>query len=99
MRRLAATALALVVAAIALISSDRGCRAQTPEQAWSTFLGDNRPDLQPNRIRIEYLEPTNKDLLLLGDDAASTLAKNSGDFQPAAITRRVDSEDEGVRAF
>jgi hypothetical protein len=63
MRRLAATALALVVAAIALISSDRGCRAQTPEQAWSTFLGDNRPDLQPNRIRIEYLEPTNKDLL------------------------------------
>ena len=61
MRRLAATALALVVAALALISSDQG-RAQTPEQAWSTFLGNNRPDLQPNRIRIEYLEPTNKDL-------------------------------------
>ena len=47
---------------IALVASVQG-RAQTPEQAWSTFLGNNRPDLQPNRIRIEYLEPSNKDLL------------------------------------
>jgi hypothetical protein len=62
MRRLAATALAFAVLAIALTSSVQG-QAQTPEQAWSTFLGETRTDLQPNRIRIEYLEPTNKDLL------------------------------------
>jgi hypothetical protein len=62
MRRLTATAPVFVVVAIALLASDQG-RAQTPEQAWSTFLGDNRPDLQANRIRIEYQEPTSKDLL------------------------------------
>jgi Putative metallopeptidase len=32
-------------------------RAQTPDQAWSTFLGGNQAELQPNRIRIEYAEP------------------------------------------
>ena len=68
MKRFAATALVFIAVAIALISSVQGqtqpqTQNQTPEQAWSTFLGDNRPDLQPNRIRIEYLEPSNKDLL------------------------------------
>ena len=64
MKRFAATALVFIAVAIALISSVQGqTQTQTPEQAWSTFLGDNRPDLQPNRIRIEYLEPSNKDLL------------------------------------
>jgi hypothetical protein len=62
MTKLTATARVFVVVAIALVASVQG-RAQTPEQAWSTFLGDNRPDLQPNRVRIEYLEPSNKDLL------------------------------------
>jgi hypothetical protein len=36
--------------------------AQTPNEAWSTFLGTNQPDLQPNRIRIEYEEPHSADL-------------------------------------
>jgi Putative metallopeptidase len=62
MRKLTATALLFVAVVIVLLTSVQG-HAQTPEQAWSTFIGDNRPDLQPNRIRIEYLEPSNKDLL------------------------------------
>jgi hypothetical protein len=37
-------------------------RAQTPDEAWSTFLGTNQPDLQANRIRIEYEEPHSADL-------------------------------------
>jgi hypothetical protein len=32
-------------------------RAQTADQAWSTFLGGGQADLQPNRIKIEYAEP------------------------------------------
>ncbi len=36
--------------------------AQTPDEAWSTFLGANQPDLQPNRIRIEYEEPHSAEL-------------------------------------
>src|SRR6476659_361540 len=36
--------------------------AQTPNEAWSTFLGTNQPDLRPNRIRIEYEEPHSADL-------------------------------------
>ena len=36
--------------------------AQTPSEAWSTFLGTNQPDLQPNRIRIEYEEPQSAEL-------------------------------------
>jgi hypothetical protein len=62
MTRLTATALAFVAVAIALLASVQG-QAQTPEQAWSRFLSDNRPDLQANRIRIEYQEPSNKELL------------------------------------
>jgi Putative metallopeptidase len=36
--------------------------AQTPDKAWSTFLGTNQPDLLPNRIRIEYEEPHTAEL-------------------------------------
>src|SRR5690349_9903552 len=64
MRRLAAAALACGAVVVACVAGGQAqAQTQTSEQAWSTFLGNNRPDLQPNRIRIEYLEPSNKELL------------------------------------
>ena len=88
MRKIAVTALLCVAVAvgIGLLSSFHG-QAQTPQQTWSTLLGDKQADLQPNRIRIEYEQPSSEELKpdLLGDAATPTLAKGSGDFQPAAI--------------
>ena len=37
-------------------------RAQAPEQAWSTLLGTNQPDLQPNRIHVEHEQPRSAEL-------------------------------------
>jgi hypothetical protein len=56
------TILSLAIAALLAASSVLNLHAQTPSEAWSTFLGTNQPDLQPNRIRIEYEEPHSADL-------------------------------------
>jgi hypothetical protein len=50
--------------AVALSAADPilYARAQTPGEAWSTFLDSNQPDLQPNRIRIEYEQPHSAEL-------------------------------------
>jgi hypothetical protein len=47
----------LVVAGSILLLAGFQIRAQTPDQAWSTFLGTNSADMQSNRIKIEYQEP------------------------------------------
>jgi hypothetical protein len=51
-----------VAAALIAASPVFYLHAQTPNEAWSTFLGTNQLDLQPNRIRIEYEEPNSADL-------------------------------------
>ena len=56
------TILSSAVAATLIVASSVLLHAQTPGEAWSTFLGTNQPDLQPNRIRIEYEEPHSADL-------------------------------------
>lgn len=52
--------------AVVLIAASAGpafyVHARTPNEAWSTFLGTNQPDLQPNRIRVEYEEPHSAEL-------------------------------------
>src|SRR6516162_9710236 len=50
---------AVAAALIATAGPVFDVHAQTPNEAWSTFL---QPDLQPNRIRIEYEEPHSADL-------------------------------------
>src|SRR5262245_54060002 len=52
-----ATASLLLGGALIALLAGFQIRAQTADQAWSTFLGGNQADLQPNRIRIEYAEP------------------------------------------
>jgi hypothetical protein len=54
--------------------------AQTANEAWSTFLGTNQPDLQPNRIRIEYEEPHSAATRLQVDDAPPPFARDPGDL-------------------
>ncbi len=61
MTKITVTALVLVAVGIGLLSSFHG-QAQTPQQTWSTFLGDKQADLQPNRIRIDYEEPSSAEL-------------------------------------
>ena len=61
MRKIAVTALLCVAVGIGLLSSFQG-QAQTPQQTWSTLLGDKQADLQPNRIRIEYEQPSSEEL-------------------------------------
>jgi hypothetical protein len=61
MTRVTVTALVLVAVGIGLLSSFHG-QAQTPQQTWSTFLGDKQTGLEPNRIRIEYEEPSSEEL-------------------------------------
>jgi len=63
MRKITVTALLCVAVAvgIGLLSSFHG-QAQTPQQTWSTLLGDKQADLQPNRIRIEYEQPSSEEL-------------------------------------
>jgi hypothetical protein len=61
MTKITVTTLVCVAAAIGLLASFPG-QAQTPEQAWSTLLGDKQTGLQPNRIRIEYEEPRSEEL-------------------------------------
>jgi hypothetical protein len=61
MTKVTVMALGLVAAAIGLLSSLHG-QAQTSQQLWSTFLGNNQGDSQPNRILIEYEEPSAEDL-------------------------------------
>ena len=56
MKKIAIVSFVLVAALIALLAGFQ-IRAQTADQAWSTFLGGGQADLQPNRIRIEYAEP------------------------------------------
>ena len=56
MKKNAIASFVLVAVLIALLAGFQ-IRAQTPDQAWSTFLGGGQADLQPNRIRIEYAEP------------------------------------------
>ena len=56
------TILSSAVAATLIVASSVLLHAQTPGEAWSTFLGTNQPDLQPNRIRIEYEQPSNAEL-------------------------------------
>jgi hypothetical protein len=55
-KKIAIVSFVLVAALIALLAGFQ-IRAQTADQAWSTFLGGGQADLQPNRIRIEYAEP------------------------------------------
>jgi hypothetical protein len=55
--RMIATASLLLGGALIALLAGFQIRAQTADQAWSTFLGGNQADLQPNRIRIEYAEP------------------------------------------
>jgi hypothetical protein len=61
MTKITVTALVFVAVGIGLLSSFHG-QAQTSQQTWSTFLGDKQADLQPNRIRIEYEEPSSEEL-------------------------------------
>src|SRR5262249_12426240 len=61
MTKMTVATLALVAIGIGLLSSFHG-RAQTPQQNWSTFLGDKQPDLQPNRIVVDYEQPSSAEL-------------------------------------
>ncbi len=36
--------------------------AQTANEAWQTFLNGDQPDLQPNRIRVQFDEPSDPQL-------------------------------------
>jgi len=60
-KKMAIAALVFAAGGIGLLSSFHG-QAQTPQQTWSTLLGDKQADLQPNRIRIEYEQPSNAEL-------------------------------------
>ena len=60
-KKMATAALVFAAGGIGLLSSFHG-QAQTPQQTWSTLLGDKQADLQPNRIRIEYEQPSNAEL-------------------------------------
>ncbi|MBV9238413.1 MAG: hypothetical protein JOZ94_21455 [Xanthobacteraceae bacterium] len=56
MKRIAISSF-VVVAAVTASLAGLQIRAQSTDQAWSTFLGGDQADLQPNRIKIEYAEP------------------------------------------
>ena len=60
-KKITVTALVFAAVGIGLLSSFHG-QAQTLQQNWSTLLGDKEADLQPNRIRIEYEQPSNAEL-------------------------------------
>ena len=60
-KKMTVTALVFAAFGIGLLSSFHG-QAQTPQQTWSTLLGDKQADLQPNRIRIEYEQPSSEEL-------------------------------------
>jgi hypothetical protein len=66
MARIASISLALVILLIALLTGLQ-IRAQTPQQTWSTFLGDDQTALQPNRIKIDYQQPSDANFLALHD--------------------------------
>src|SRR6476646_5397553 len=80
-----------------------GCKRSGPRPDTRASLVDvswrqpARPAAKPGPHRISGADQQGAVTRLLGDDATATLAKNSGDIQPAAITRRVDGKDEGVR--
>jgi Putative metallopeptidase len=61
MKKIAILSLAPIVALIAWCS-DSLLHAQTANEAWQTFLNGDQPDLQPNRIRVQYDEPTDPQL-------------------------------------
>jgi len=61
MTKMTATALVVVAVGIGLLANFDS-HAQTPQQTWSTLLGDKQADLQPNRIRIEYEQPESAEL-------------------------------------
>jgi len=52
----------IVITVLIAVHSDFATRAQTPNEAWSTFLGTNQPDLQPNRIHVVYEPPRSAEL-------------------------------------
>jgi len=66
MARIASISLALVILLIALLGGLQ-IRAQTAQQTWSTFLGDDQTALQPNRIKIDYQQPSDANFQALHD--------------------------------
>ena len=66
MARIASISLALVILLIALLAGLQ-IRAQTPQQTWSTFLGDDPTVLQPDQIKIDYQQPGDANFQALHD--------------------------------
>jgi hypothetical protein len=55
-KKIQIASVVVITALVALLAGFQ-IRAQTPDQAWSTFLGNDKGDLRPNRILIDYQEP------------------------------------------
>jgi Putative metallopeptidase len=84
MARIASISLALV---LLLIPAGLQIRAQTPQQTWSTFLGDDQTALQPNRIKIDYQQPSDANFQALHDMLVErhTLEKVQEIFSPLRL--------------
>src|SRR6201986_2652086 len=61
MKKIAILSLAPIAALMAWCSGSP-LHAQTANEAWQTFLNGDQPDLQPNRIRVQYDEPSDPQL-------------------------------------
>jgi Putative metallopeptidase len=61
MKKIAILSLAPIAVLVAWCSGSV-LHAQTANEAWQMFLNGGQPDLQPNRIRVQYDEPTDPQL-------------------------------------
>jgi hypothetical protein len=61
MKKIAILSLAPIALLVAWCSGSV-LHAQTANEAWQLFLNGGQPDLQPNRIRVQYDEPTDPQL-------------------------------------
>ena len=62
MKKIAILSLAPIAASGRVVLRPSVLHAQTANEAWQLFLNGGQPDLQPNRIRVQYDEPTDPQL-------------------------------------